>query len=161
VDLKSILEAVQATSWAVGIAESDLLFPIIETVHVLALALVFGSISIIDLRLLGRFPHRGVKELSAEVLPWTWIAFVGAVISGGLMFISAAVKYAYMPQFQFKLLLIGLAGINMLVFHFRAYRSVETWDQASVTPPLARAAATLSLVFWIGIVTLGRWIGFV
>ena len=160
-EFKSYLEAVQATSWATAIAESDLLFPTLETVHVLALALVFGSISILDLRLLGRYPHRGVRDLSAEVLPWTWIAFVAAVVSGGLMFISAAVKYAYMPQFQFKLLLIALAGINMLVFHFRTYRGVDAWDRAPVTPPLARAAATLSLVFWIGVVTLGRWIGFV
>lgn len=160
-DFKSFLEALQATPWAVKIAESDLLFPTLETIHVLALALVVGSISIVDLRLLGRFTHRGVKELSNEVLPWTWIAFIGAVISGALMFISAAVKYAYMPQFQFKLLLIALAGINMLAFHFLTYRSVDEWDRASTTPLPARVAATLSLGFWVGVVTLGRWIGFV
>jgi hypothetical protein len=115
----------------------------------------------VDLRLLGRSSHRGVKELSEEVLPWTWIAFVIAVVSGSLMFSSAAVKYAYMPQFQFKLLLILLAGINMLVFHFLTYRSVESWNHDSITPPAARLAGMLSLVFWIGVVTLGRWVGFV
>jgi hypothetical protein len=161
VEIKSLLEAIQATPWAVKIAESDLLFPTIETVHVLALTLVVGSISMVDLRLLGRSSHRGVKELSEEVLPWTWMAFVVAVISGSLMFSSAAVKYAYMPQFQVKLLLILLAGINMLVFHFLTYRSVGSWNHDSITPPSARLAGMLSLVFWIGVVTLGRWVGFV
>ena len=160
-DIKSLLEAIQATPWAVKIAESGFLFPTIETVHVLALTLVIGSISMVDLRLLGRSSHRGVKELSEEVLPWTWIAFVVAVISGALMFSSAAVKYAYMPQFQVKLLLILLAGINMLAFHFLTYRSVASWNHDSITPPSARLAGTLSLVFWIGVVTLGRWVGFV
>ncbi len=160
-EIKTLLQAIQATPWAVKIAESDLLFPTIETVHVIALTLVIGSISMVDLRLLGRSPHRGVKELSEEVLPWTWIAFVIAVISGSLMFSSAAVKYAYMPQFQVKLLLILLAGINMLVFHFLTYRSVGSWDRDAVTPPSARLAGMLSLVFWIGVVTLGRWVGFV
>ncbi len=160
-EIKSLLVAIQATPWAVKIAESDLLFPIIETIHVLALTLVVGSISMVDLRLLGRSSRRGVKELSEEVLPWTWIAFVVAVISGSLMFSSAAVKYAYMPQFQLKLLLILLAGINMLAFHFLTYRSVGRWNHDSITPPLARLAGMLSLVFWIGVVTLGRWVGFV
>ncbi len=160
-ELKSLLEAIQATPWAVKIAESDLLFPTIETIHVLALTLVVGSISMVDLRLLGYAPRRGVKELSEEVLPWTWIAFVVAVISGSLMFSSAAVKYAYMPQFQIKMLLILLAGVNMLAFHILTYSSVERWNHASVTPPLARLAGLLSLVFWIGVVTLGRWVGFV
>jgi hypothetical protein len=161
VEIKSLLEAIQATPWAVAIAESGFLFPTIETIHVLALALVIGSISIVDLRLLGRSSHRGVKELSEEVLPWTWMAFVVTVISGSLMFISAAVKYAYMPQFQVKLLLITLAGINMLAFHFLTYRSVDNWNRDSITPRPARLAGMLSLVFWIGVVTLGRWIGFV
>ncbi|MDP9123166.1 MAG: hypothetical protein M3N82_00950 [Pseudomonadota bacterium] len=156
-----MLEALQATPWATRIAESDLLFPTIETVHVLALAVVIGSISIVDLRLLGRSSHRGVMELSEEVLPWTWIAFVVTVISGCLMFSSAAVKYAYMVQFQVKMLLILLAGINMLLFHFLTYRSVAKWNHDSITPPSARFAGLLSLVFWISVVTLGRWVGFV
>jgi hypothetical protein len=161
VEIKSLLQAIQGTPLAVKIAESDLLFPTIETIHVLALVLVVGPISMVDLRLLGRSSHRGVKELSEEVLPWTWMAFVVAVISGSLMFSSAAVKYAYMPQFQFKLLLIMLAGINMLAFHFLTYRSVESWGHDAVTPRSARLAGMLSLIFWIGVVTLGRWVGFV
>jgi uncharacterized membrane protein len=161
VEIKNLFEALQALPLAAMVADSALLFPIIETIHVLALAVVIGSISIVDLRLLGRASDRGVKEITEEVLPWTWIAFVVVVASGVLLFSSAAVKYAYMPQFQVKMLLILLAGINMLAFHFIAYRDVDRWDRNLMTPLAARIAGTLSLAFWIGVVTLGRWVGFV
>ena len=152
----------EATPLALKITESEVLFPTIETVHVLALTLVFGSILMLDVRLLG-WSRRdmGVVQLTREVLPWTWIAFVIAAISGALMFISAATKYYGNIPFRIKLVLLALAGLNMAVFHFKAYRTVAGWDNSLPTPRAARIAAGLSLVLWIGIVFAGRWVGFV
>jgi hypothetical protein len=48
----------------------------------------------------------------------------------------------------------------MLIFHFLTYRDVEKWDHQEITPGAARLAGTLSLLFWIGVVAFGRWIGF-
>ena len=158
---KSFFAAIEAWPLATAIKESEWMFQTIETVHVLALALVVGSISMLDLRLFGHSSHRGIKEMTREVLPWTWIAFVLAVASGSLMFISAAVKYSEMVQFQVKMLLIALAGINMLAFHFITYRSVESWNVNATTPLAAKVAGALSLTFWVGVVTMGRWVGFV
>ena len=158
---KSFFAAIEALPVAVAVRESEWMFQTIETVHVLALALVIGSISMLDVRLFGHSPHRGVKELSREVLPWTWVAFALAAISGSLMFMSAAVKYSSMLQFQVKIGLIVLAGINMLVFHFFTFRSVENWNVNATTPLGAKIAGGLSLFLWIGVVTFGRWVGFV
>ena len=147
---------------AVTIAESEWLFPTIETVHVLALTTVFGSIAMLDLRLLGLTNRsRGVQQLSEEILPWTWSAFVIAAISGALLFVSAATKYYDNIPFRIKILLLALAGVNMAVFHLTGYRSVATWGDNARTPRAARIAAGLSMVLWIGIVFAGRWIGFV
>ena len=159
--LKSFFASIEALPFAAAIRESEWMFQTIETVHVLALAVVVGSISMLDLRLFGHSPHRGVKEMTKEVLPWTWIAFVFAVVSGVLMFCSAAVKYGGMVQFQVKILLIVLAGINMVAFHFITYRSVESWNVNATTPLGAKVAGGLSLTLWIGVVTMGRWVGFV
>ena len=161
VPFKSLFAGIEAMPFATAIKESEWMFQTIEVVHVLALSLVIGSISMLDLRLLGRSPHRGVKEMTQEVLPWTWVAFLFAVVSGVLMFCSAAVKYAGMPQFQVKILLIVLAGINMIAFHFITYRSVQDWNVNTTTPASAKVAGALSLTLWIGVVTLGRWVGFV
>ena len=145
-----------------AITESEWLFPTIETLHVLALALVFGSIAMLDLRLLGVANRdRGVAQLSEEVLPWTWSAFVVAAITGALMFISAATNYYDNGPFRIKLILLALAGLNMAVFQFTTFRSVQSWNLALPTPQAARIAGSLSLVFWVGVVVAGRWIGFV
>ncbi len=147
---------------SVAIAESEWMFPTIETVHVLALTLVVGSIAMLDLRLLGVSTRKlGVVQLSSEVLPWTWGAFIVALISGTLMVTSAATKYYHNIPFRLKLVLLAAAGINMAVFHVTAFRAVHGWNHSLPTPRAARVAATLSLIFWIGVVFAGRWIGFV
>jgi uncharacterized membrane protein len=150
------------SSLAVAIAESEWLFPTIETVHVLSLTMVFGSIAMLDLRLLGLANRTsGVRQLSEEILPWTWTAFVIAAISGVLMFISAATKYFDNIPFRIKILLLALAGLNMAVFQMTGYRSVAAWNDDVKTPRVARIAAGVSMALWIGVVFAGRWIGFV
>ena len=153
---------IEATPLAVKITESEWMFPTIETVHVLALTLVVGSIAMLDLRLLGLSTRTmGAMQLSDEVLPWTWTAFIVAAITGSLMFVSAATKYYGNLPFRIKMVLLVLAGINMALFHRGAWRRVNEWNEAVRTPNAVRVAASLSLIFWIGVVVAGRWIGFV
>jgi len=94
------------------------------------------------------------------VLPYTWVAFAGAVITGTVMFVSKAQVYWHNPQFQLKFLFMALAAANMLVFHFGAFRRVADWDDVLPPPPAARLAGALSLSLWIVVVFFGRWIGF-
>jgi hypothetical protein len=150
------------TSPAIAISESSWLFPGIESVHVLAITLVVGSITMVDLRLLGvNLRERPVGELADEVLPWTWISFAVAVCSGALLFSSNATHYWGTVPFRAKMLLLALAGLNMMVFHATSYRSVAVWGVRPRAPVAARIAGAVSLGLWIGVVTLGRWIGFV
>ena len=146
------------------IRESGSLFPIIETLHVFALACVIGSIAMVDLRLLGIWARQDrVTALSAEMLPWTWAGFALAALTGGLMFASSALRYSANDEFRIKLVLLLLAGVNMLFFQFRTARGVACWDQwrdDRRPPPAAQAAAALSLLLWLSIVAAGRWIGF-
>jgi hypothetical protein len=143
------------------IRSSELAFPWLESVHVLAIALVLGSIAVADLRLLGiASVNRPVTQLLNDVLPMTWIAFAVAAITGIGMFMSNALEYARNTPFQLKMLLLVLAGLNMLAFQLITYRGVGRWDEARVTPAGARFAGAFSLTAWIGIVAFGRWIGF-
>jgi hypothetical protein len=139
---------------------TEWLFPIIETLHVMALTVVLGSIAMVDLRLLGIASRQSpVSRLSEEVLPWTWSAWCVAAVFGTLMFLSKAHTYAENPQFELKFACMGLAAINMLIFQFGAYRQVARWDLGE--PPLgAKLAGALSLLLWVGVVFFGRWVGF-
>ncbi len=160
--IQDTLTWLQALPIALAIGESDWLFPAVESAHVVAIALVVGSIMIVDLRLLGITSNRTpVSELAIEILPWTWGMFVIAVLSGVGMFISNATGYFDNSAFRWKMVFLALAGLNMVVFHLSAYRSVHHWDQDKPTQLSAKIAGALSLTFWIGVVAFGRWIGFV
>ncbi|HTY92623.1 MAG TPA: DUF6644 family protein [Steroidobacteraceae bacterium] len=161
--IKHLLTLLQASAWGTAVRESTWLFPTIETLHVLSLVTVVGSIMVVDLRLLNLASRdRSVRELTEDVLPWTWTAFVCAAITGSLLFSSSAVRYSGIWQFETKMCLLVLAGINMAIFHLGAYRSVDQWDRAPARPPFAaKLAGGVSLLIWVTIVGLGRWTGFI
>ena len=160
--MDAFFDWLQNTAPAVAIAESSWMFPTIETIHVLALTIVVGSIAMLDLRLLGVAQRaRSVIELTNEVLPWTWIGFAVAASSGALMFSSNAVKYSANFPFRIKMILLLSAAINMLFFHFVTYRRAREWHLQAKIPRAGRIAGGVSLLLWIGIVGFGRWIGFV
>jgi hypothetical protein len=150
----------QSLPFAQEIAESEWLFPTIETIHVLAFVLVVGSIAAVDLRLLGlRDQGHPASRVIRDMLPWTWSAFGVAALAGSLLFASKAVKYAENFPFQLKILCLGLAAINMMVFHSLGNRRLSEWDMTR-TPIAAKLAGGVSLALWITIVAAGRWIGF-
>lgn len=158
--LPGIMAWIETLPFSVAIAESSLLFPIIETVHVLALVVVVGSVAMIDVRLLYLGSRqRAVSELTSNVLRWTWVAFAVAAVAGALMFCSNATMYYRNLPFQVKLVCIVLAGANMLTFHVITARGIAHWDRGPPPWPV-RLAGALSLTLWTAVVAAGRWIGF-
>jgi len=161
--LFSLCRAIEISSFAQAIDGSVFWWPAIETIHLVALILLVGSITTFDARLLG-LALRGVpvSQLAERLLPCTWSAFGVSALTGTLLFISEAnTKYCFNSAFRIKLLLILLAGINMSVFHFTVYRSGLKWDQAALTPLWAKFVGSFSTLLWLGVVIAGRWIGLV
>ena len=139
---------------------TEWLFPIVETLHVMALSIVFGSVAMVDLRLLGvSFRDSKFSQLAGEVLPWTWSAWGVAAVCGTLMFLAKAETYLGNLQFRLKFLCMALAAVNMLVFNLGVYRQVARWN-AGEPPSSAKLAGALSLSLWTGVVFFGRWVGF-
>ena len=159
--LQEFISYFEDSGLADNIRENDLLFPLIESVHVLSICLVVGSIFVVDLRLLGLASvNRAVSRVSSGVLPLTWSAFAVAVASGGLLFISNATKYLENGYFVAKIFLILAAGLNMAIFHAISARDLPKWDNETALPLRARLAGGLSILLWVSVVTCGRWIGF-
>jgi hypothetical protein len=149
------------TQLAESIRENDVLFPLIESVHVVAICLVVGTILTLDLRLLGLASiQRPVGRLAGAILPVTWGAFAVAATSGFLLFMSNASKYLANGYFVAKLCLICAAGVNMAVFHGLSARDLPQWEKDTLPPLRARLAGALSILLWIAVVACGRWIGF-
>lgn len=152
------LEWLQGTALALAITETW--FPLVESLHVIAIALVAGTIFMVDTRLLGlvsgKLPFTYVSD---RLLPWTWGAFAASVATGTLMFIGNAVTYYENTPFRVKMALLLLAGVNMLFFQMVTFRGVGKWD-SDRPPTAARAAGIVSITLWCGVIGFARWIGF-
>jgi hypothetical protein len=149
------------TQLATAIRESDVVFPVIETVHVLAIALLAGTVAIVDLRLLGLILKKErISQVAGQILQLTWVGFAAMFSSGALLFLAEAAKSYYNPAFRFKMLLLIIAGLNPLIFHTTVYRDVWLWDEAPTAPWRARLTAYLSLTLWSAIIVAGRAIAY-
>ena len=158
--LDKIAKAIEATDLSTSIRNGDWWFPSLETNHVLAIAIVFSTIVMVDLRLLGVWSRNTkVSAITRELLPWTWGAWSVAAVVGGFLFVSHAHGYVNNRDFVLKFVCMALAGVNMLVFHYGALKTVDTWDDGK--PVLAaKLAGGASIVLWVGVVYFGRLIGF-
>jgi hypothetical protein len=160
-DIAAFLKLLEGSGLAAKIRDSLFLFPMIESTHVFGLALVFGTIAIIDLRLLGiASTQRPFTRMASDILKWTWGAFALTALTGSLMFITNAPVYYHNFFFRTKMALLVLTGINLLVFELTAGRTIHSWDQAPSAPRAGKAVAVLSLAMWISIIFMGRLIGF-
>jgi hypothetical protein len=152
-------EWLQATPLAVSVSEDW--FPYVESLHVLCMAVVAGTILIVDTRLIGVTSRQlRFSYVSDRLLPWTWGAFVCSAITGGLMFMANATAYVHNTPFLVKMCLLVLAGINMLYFQLVTFRTVGSWD-AGRPSQAARMAGLASITLWIGVIGFARWTGFV
>jgi hypothetical protein len=160
-DVPAVLQKLEASALAAGIRDSLYAFPLIESLHVIGLTLVFGTIAIMDLRLLGvASARRAFTRVKGDIMPWTLIAFALTVTTGFLMFITNASVYYSNFQFRVKMGLILLSGINMLVFELGVGKAPYRWDDQTSPPSAAKLAGALSLLLWIGVIFMGRWVGF-
>ncbi|MBO9669920.1 MAG: hypothetical protein J7485_05335 [Sphingobium sp.] len=159
--MNALLDTIGASAVGTFMATNPIAFPVVETIHVMAITAVIGFILIVDLRLIGIASQRySVSGLARTLLPSTWIAFCIAVITGSLLFSSNPSTYAGNFAFQMKLGLIAAAGLNMLLFHLVTMRSIAQWDHAARLPAAARGAGLASILIWIFVAGFGRWVGF-
>lgn len=147
----------QNTPFATGIRQSDLLFPLIEGSHIMALALSVGLILVFDLRLLRlAFAAEPVSRIMEQFVPLSLPGFAAMFITGLLLFIAQAEKVYQNTFFRFKLALLVLAGLNALLYQLKFYPKMAEWDQSGVVPRGARLSGALSLIIWACVIALGR-----
>jgi len=140
------------------------LYPSVETVHLVGIGLLFGSIAVLDLRLLGFSRSIPAKKLASHVLPWTLGSFLLIIPSGFLMFTAHATEFIESEVFLLKMGLILAGGVNAGVFHTTVFRSADVWDSEEMRklppPPSVRAFAAISLLLWISVIACGRLLAY-
>lgn len=155
-----------AAFW-LGIARGDLAtwlqltpyaYATLEGVHLVGVAFFFGAIVLLDLRLIGFMPRLVPGPAARFLLRISIPAFALLAVSGALMFVASADRYAVSPVFFAKVAAMGAGGLNALAFHVAGRRHGAAWNERS--PGLARTAAVVSVLIWVGVLALGRAMGY-
>lgn len=152
-----ITQALHAWPFAVWLRSAPLVYPTLEAIHIIGIAITFGSLWIVDLRLLG-VRLFGLSSIDANVLakatlPWTLLGFTLTATVGSLMFLARASELISNGAFLIKMLLLFTAGTNAAILHSRG-----ALDSASMA---TRGQALFSILLWIAIIVCGRWIAYV
>jgi hypothetical protein len=153
----NFLEWLQSSWVGIFVAEALWAYPVLETMHTIGMAMLIGSLGLINLRVLGyksELPLLGTRQL----LPLAWIGFTFNAISGTLLFTSDAVMFFNSYTFRIKIVLIILGGINAALLSRRIF------VESPAGPPAPTAGtkwiAATSLVFWFGAICAGRLVAY-
>ena len=128
--------------------------PIVQTFHLLGIAVIMSSVVLLDLRILGlALPSQDVQELTRRVMPWVWWTLPVMLLSGAMFVFARPRRYFTNPIFGLKFALLLPAIALAAVLHFVSVRKPD----ASGT----KVIAAVSLLLWVGVVLAGRWIAYV
>lgn len=144
---------------AVGeaIRDSQWLFPLIESVHLLALVLIAGAVLVVDMRLFGLGLRRQpVARLARDAQPWLIGSLMVMLATGILLFLSESLKCYYSLAFSVKMTSLFLA----VTFTFTVRRKMAMADETRVRPLWSKLVAVVSVSLWSTVGVGGRWIGF-
>lgn len=137
---------------------SELAFPLTEAVHLVGLGISVGIIVWIDLRLLGFSLRREpVTEVVARLEPWAVCGFIVMVVSGILLFLGKPESYYATITFKVKMMMLPLAGLNVLFFHKRVLTNIGQWNESGSPPWQAKTVGAVSIILWLVIMILGRF----
>ena len=136
--------------------------PVVETIHVLTLTMFLGFAVLLDLRLLGLALKRvRMSEVIAQLNPWLFLAYGVMLANGVLLFCGDPVAFWSTFPFKAKMVMLVLAGLNILIFNSTVGRRVAEWDLVPNTPVAAKLAGGVSILLWFAIIAAGRAIAYV
>ena len=158
--MSTAMHTVEATGLARFMREALWAYPATEALHIIGIGLLFGSIAIVDLRLIGLGRRVPVSALAGLAVPWSLAGFVLAATTGLLMFTAHAAEFITLPVFILKMGLILAGGINAAILHTSVLRDTRPWDTGASTPPAAKVAGGVSIALWIGVVACGRLLAY-
>jgi hypothetical protein len=155
--LLPFFEWCESSGLMVAMRSSLWLFPVIESFHLMGLALTGGAVLMLDLRLLGLGLRRQPVALVArDAERWLVVSLFVMLPTGFLLFMASAVKCYYLPVFWFKMASLFVA----LVFTFSVRRRVALAADRRMNPVWARSVALISLSLWASVAIAGRLVGF-
>jgi hypothetical protein len=155
--IRELCQWIAETRVGRGILESVWVFPIVEGLHLMGIALSVGVLCWLDLRLIGiALTDQPISKVWKQVMPVAVFGFSLMFVTGGLLFWAEAITAYNSVHFWIKLGLILMAGLNALYFERVTRRGIAAWDTSPVPPLKARIAGFASLILWTAVIITGR-----
>jgi hypothetical protein len=156
--LYEICQFIQDSEIGTAIRESQIVFPVIESIHVIGLAVSAGAIVLLDLRLTGLGMGRVMPaQIMRRLKSWYLTGFAIMMLTGALLFWAEAEKLYRSPTFRWKLVFLVIAGLNAAYYEFKYVPKMDAWDGKSELPGGAKLAGWCSLISWAAVIGFGRW----
>jgi len=148
-----VSEAFQNWSWFV---------PLVQTVHILSVAIVLTAVYVIGLRLAGvSLGKQSLATFTARSMPWTWMALGILLVTGALLTITEPSRELLNYAFRAKMVLVLILTGILWIIQWRLRHNPGYWSESRGRRGAARALGVMSLLVGAGIVTAGRWIAYV
>lgn len=158
--MTTALHALETSGIGRTMRESLWLYPTVETVHIVGLAIVYGSVLVVNLRLLGLSRSLSATRLMRHALPWAVGAFFFVMATGLLMFTAHVEDFLGNRVFILKMGLILAAATSAAMLHAGGFRDIAAWDVGVLPPRRVRTAAALSIVLWTAVIACGRFLAY-
>ena len=150
---------IDGTAASAFMAQTWWAWRVAESLHFFGLSLLIGTVGMFDLRLIGLVKSVPLTALH-RLVPWGVFGYFINVSTGILFFAGFPDQYMYNPSFHFKMLFMGMAGINVLVFYLVVFGKIKALDLNDEPPPAARIIGLVSLMCWVAVITFGRLLTF-
>jgi hypothetical protein len=151
----------EQTSVSQEIQKALWLIPLLQTIHIIAIAMVLSSVLMVELRILGVGKSLTMTQTSARYVPWLWTGLVLLAVTGLALIIGEPKRALPNPAFQIKMLMLAVTLAAVGVFQTSLRRNVAFWEGRSLGRKLTGGFAVIVFFLWCAIAVAGRWIAYV
>jgi len=158
VDFSLWVSNTSACQWLQG---HFMAIPTFQTIHILSIAILFGSALMVNLRVLGvAGGGHSVEATTRRFMPWLWGGLAALIVSGVVLLVSEPVRNMVNPFFWIKMGILLVAAILTLWFHSSVSRAMGKWDQSNTGHGGIKAGAAALILLWCLVMAGGRWIAY-
>jgi len=160
--MQTLAQWLAGTSLSQGLQRAIWLIILLQTVHILAIAMVLSSVAMVELRILGWTSAQSVPQTARRFLSWVWMGLV--VLAGtGVALVIAEPRRTLdnNPAFLLKMAMLAIAIAMTLAFQYSLARNASLWEKSASERKAIGVLAILTFVIWLIVAMAGRWIAYV
>jgi hypothetical protein len=159
--MQALAQWLAGTPASQGIQREEWLIPLLQSVHIVAIAMVLSSVVMVDLRILGVGRSQTMVQTARRFVPWLWTGLVILAATGAALIIGEPKRSLPNAAFQLKMVLLALAIAVTVAFQLSLRRNIRFWEEKRAGRTFTAILAVATFVLWCAIAIAGRWIAYV